>query len=409
MADRSTKIPGNQIQDKSIKQIELDITNTPTDGQILKINMPSGDFTAIDSAEGHVQNTDTKLDEGGANEIDVTEIPKALKEYVEYYVSGTGSDETGDGSSDSPFRSITHAFSLTSRFSNADDAFVQINVRAGTYNENVLISAYQCPVYINGSDSTLSIINGGVRIKDCVHVEFGFLQVNIANANSAFYTERSRISVYNTKVGGGVNASAFEAERGSTIIYTNISDSAVPCLYKFTSRTGSFILKDVSEFALNEYSHLDGFVSEGINLVKTEYEDLLFKKHTQNTDTILDEDGTNEVSAEEIRNFIDNPTGGSADVISTTESGKTVQDKIDEFDSHIADKNNPHEITVTQVVNTLFGQDIEGDLRPQEDYWGQGGFFEIDVNYNREPKESLEGITDFFFELDENNDIIPKA
>ena len=48
MADRSTSIPGNQIEDDSIKQDELDITNTPTDGQMIKINMPTGDFTAID-------------------------------------------------------------------------------------------------------------------------------------------------------------------------------------------------------------------------------------------------------------------------------------------------------------------------------------------------------------------------
>ena len=48
MADRSTSIPGNQIENDSVKQDELDITNTPSDGQILKINMPTGDFTAID-------------------------------------------------------------------------------------------------------------------------------------------------------------------------------------------------------------------------------------------------------------------------------------------------------------------------------------------------------------------------
>lgn len=48
MADRYTSTPGDQIRDDSIKTDELDITNTPTDGQIIKINMPTGDFTAID-------------------------------------------------------------------------------------------------------------------------------------------------------------------------------------------------------------------------------------------------------------------------------------------------------------------------------------------------------------------------
>lgn len=48
MVDRSTNIPGNQIEDDTVKQTELDITNIPTNNQILQINMPTGDFTAID-------------------------------------------------------------------------------------------------------------------------------------------------------------------------------------------------------------------------------------------------------------------------------------------------------------------------------------------------------------------------
>ncbi len=46
--DRDSTLDGDQITDRTIKQLELDFTNTPTDGQILKINMPDGDFTAID-------------------------------------------------------------------------------------------------------------------------------------------------------------------------------------------------------------------------------------------------------------------------------------------------------------------------------------------------------------------------
>ncbi len=49
MSDRYTNAEANQIKDRSLKQIELDITNTPSDGQILKVNMPTGDFTAIDA------------------------------------------------------------------------------------------------------------------------------------------------------------------------------------------------------------------------------------------------------------------------------------------------------------------------------------------------------------------------
>ncbi len=46
--DRDSTLDGDQITDRTVKQLELDITNTPTDGQIVKINMPTGDMTAID-------------------------------------------------------------------------------------------------------------------------------------------------------------------------------------------------------------------------------------------------------------------------------------------------------------------------------------------------------------------------
>ncbi len=48
MADRDSAFGKNQIKDRTVTQLELDITNTPTDGQFLQINMPTGDFTAVD-------------------------------------------------------------------------------------------------------------------------------------------------------------------------------------------------------------------------------------------------------------------------------------------------------------------------------------------------------------------------
>src|SRR3989304_1291984 len=48
MADRYTKLRPDQIQDDTIRQDDLDLTTAPTDGQIFKVNMPTGDFTPID-------------------------------------------------------------------------------------------------------------------------------------------------------------------------------------------------------------------------------------------------------------------------------------------------------------------------------------------------------------------------
>ena len=57
--DRDSAFPGNQIQDRTICQQELNITNTPTDGQMIVINMPTGDFTAQDVPGGGGGSTST--------------------------------------------------------------------------------------------------------------------------------------------------------------------------------------------------------------------------------------------------------------------------------------------------------------------------------------------------------------
>ncbi len=69
--DRDSTIDGDQITDRTIKQLELDLTNTPTDGQIVKINMPTGDMTAIDFANTSFKQTFTNADLT-ANKITIT-------------------------------------------------------------------------------------------------------------------------------------------------------------------------------------------------------------------------------------------------------------------------------------------------------------------------------------------------
>ncbi len=71
MADRDSSYGANQIRDRSLTQLELDITNTPTDGQIIKINMPAGDMTAIDFVNTSFKQTLTNADLT-ANKITIT-------------------------------------------------------------------------------------------------------------------------------------------------------------------------------------------------------------------------------------------------------------------------------------------------------------------------------------------------
>ena len=339
---------------------------THASGSAIEMLITAGIFTEIEDAitgSGHTQNTDTKLDEGGTNEISVSEIPKALDTYVEYYIETTGSDVTGDGSVGNPFASITHALSIAPHFAKADDAFIQIQLGTGTFTENIIIGGFQCAIYIFGSGRNNTTINGSFRIKDSTYVAVSSLQVNISSIY-AFYVERSKMIGASLKLSGGSNASGFSATAGSIIAYSNINDGIVPIHKRISSDTGSFILRDSSSFASDNDGAVSGFVSESVNIINSDYEDAIFKKHAHNTDTILDETGGNEVSAEEIRNHID--------------SGLT----------------------------SMFVEDYEGFLKPIDDYFGPSGAFELDANNDLIPKATV--VSDLFFEYDVNNDLIPK-
>jgi hypothetical protein len=89
-----------------------------------------------------------------------------------------------------------------------------------------------------------------------------------------------------------------------------------------------------------------------------------------------------------------NPHGVEADQIATDDSGVTVQEALDALEAGGGQ------------LESLMAQDIDGDLRPIDDYILQGGSFELDSNYALQPKTTIE--EDLFFEYDINNDLIPK-
>lgn len=63
---------------------------------------------------------------------------------------------------------------------------------------------------------------------------------------------------------------------------------------------------------------------------------------------------------------------------------------------------------VSGGVSTLFVQQYgSDDLVPADEYFGQGGGFEVDSNGDLIPKTTVE--YDFFFEYDDNDDLIPRT
>ena len=89
-----------------------------------------------------------------------------LTSNIGIYVSTTGSDTTGDGSSGKPFRTIQHAIDSIPPVLNGNG--VSIIVAAGTYDEDVVIRG-KCasqgyrPISINGASSKAEAVNYKVR------------------------------------------------------------------------------------------------------------------------------------------------------------------------------------------------------------------------------------------------------
>ena len=84
-------------------------------------------------------------------------------------------------------------------------------------------------------------------------------------------------------------------------------------------------------------------------------DDAVSKRHDQDTDQKIDDGGLNETTAAEIRGHIDtigNPHNTQADEIPTNESGKTVQDKIDDLD---AVKHDPKILGTKEIDEALIG------------------------------------------------------
>lgn len=113
------------------------------------------------------------------------------------YVSTTGSDTTGDGSSGKPFRTIQHAIDSIPPVLNGNG--VSIIVAAGTYDEDVVIRG-KCasqgyrPISINGASSKAEAVNYKVRSiyvagtgMACVNIN-GFNFTGHPNGRFEFYS-----------------------------------------------------------------------------------------------------------------------------------------------------------------------------------------------------------------------------
>ncbi len=81
-----------------------------------------------------------------------------LTEDVILYVSTTGNDTTGDGTSGAPFATIQKAIDSLPKW--LDGHMASIDIKAGTYNERVVVDGFQGGILVIGDANKTAIVRG---------------------------------------------------------------------------------------------------------------------------------------------------------------------------------------------------------------------------------------------------------
>lgn len=249
----------------------------------------------------HKQNTDTKLNEGGANEIAVTEIPRKATADIAYYIDPNGSD-SDPGTSAEPFATIQHAIDLLPKI--LDGHIVNIYLKDGTYAEgDIKIEHFiegEINIFSANWDADLALINVPVdKYKgfdlsyNAAYVYIAYASIKIQKDNGACIaaTDSLIVEFDNIKVGDNNNTGTMGLYfAGGKAILQSVSDiDANKVSTGLTSTFGSIVaLADENTFG-DVFTNVasGGIITDGIRLIKADYDDAITKKHTQNTDTAL--------------------------------------------------------------------------------------------------------------------------
>lgn len=153
---------------------------------------PKTDWTPADG----VRDMDLNRIEGNILELYET---ASVKNHKVIYVSTTGNDTDGDGTASSPYASITRALSSIPR--HLDGKNVTINISAGTYNEDVVVSNF-CggAIKFNGS-GTITIRS--LQVVACV-LKVDNITINTTGAIGFTVTDGAKFIT--TSNIGGVNS-----------------------------------------------------------------------------------------------------------------------------------------------------------------------------------------------------------
>lgn len=143
-------------------------------------------------------------------------------------MSGSDSDSTGDGSSTSPYRTITKALSTIPKNLNGYQA--TINIASGTYAEVLTITGFSGGTlnFTGVEGDAVSVIN--IVVRNCDDVVFSNLNYNLVGADNVTYgvhLTNSQIRVLTSFNVSNASTTGVYALLGSTFYLMNLNVSNV--------------------------------------------------------------------------------------------------------------------------------------------------------------------------------------
>ena len=155
---------------------------------------------------------------------------------ISIYVSPTGSDTTGDGTSSNPYNTWGKALSQIPK--NLNGYYAQINIAPGTYNENVTIAGYfggRILLALSGTVTVTSLASDYGSFVDCsstvtLNVEWLYALRN----GFIFFGSGVTVNVTGESTLGGLPNISVCSNAGSTIYMSgtvDISNNTGVCIY----------------------------------------------------------------------------------------------------------------------------------------------------------------------------------
>jgi len=298
------------------------LTDWADAGDIVDLNWsaisgkPSSSVADIDDAvtKKHTQNTDTILDEGGANEISVEAITKKDIWGVTVYVNpDTGSDESADPSNPAtPYATIQAAVNHIPEFMKNASRTIYLQDSLN-YTGKTNIKGFGCGrIYIRGfsgnADNVLITIADDAFDVQGTSADVFFDDISIkvtSNGKACIKVSRnSAVRATNCKFGdnGNVGTRGIYCIENSRATAINCSDIDANKVYEglYVGSGGMIIYKNTTIGDTSTKIKSEGIIADKIDFLQADYEDAITKKHAQNTDQYLDEGGGFEVAVADV-------------------------------------------------------------------------------------------------------------